>query len=74
MVDMSAKAVLEQALGMYGLSSLAEWAWSRYLETGSTDLVFLELRQQSAYKARFPAMAALAARGQAISEASYVEY
>ena len=74
MPDQSARAVLQAALDQYGLGSLAEWAWNRYLETGSTDQVFLELRQQSAYRQRFPAMEALSRSGRAISEASYIEY
>jgi len=72
--DVGAKAVLQTALDQYGLGSLADWAWKRYLETGSTDLVFLELKQQDAYKQRFPAMAELAKSGQAISEAAYINY
>jgi hypothetical protein len=66
--DESAKAVLQTALDDVGLGSLGGWAWQRYLDGASEAQIFLELRDQPAYKARFPYMDALRARGQAISE------
>lgn len=70
----SAAAIIANALRDYGLSDLGDWAWSQYLATGSMDQVFIDLRSQPAYKARFPAMEALARQGKAISEGEYVSY
>lgn len=72
--DADARSLITNALDQYGLGSLGDWAWNRYLQTGSTSQVFLELKDQQAYKDRFPAMADLAKSGQAISEAAYVNY
>lgn len=70
----SASSIIKATLDQYGLGSLGDWAWQKYLTVGNTDQVFLELRQQPQYTQRFPAMAALAAKGQAISEAQYISY
>ena len=72
--EADARTLITNALDQYGLGSLGTWAWNRYLETGSTAQVMLELRDQQAYKSRFPAMEALAKSGQAITEAAYVNY
>lgn len=64
------KAAFEQ----YGLGSLYPMIL-RYAEMGLTeDEIYLNLRSTPEYKARFPAMETLASRGQAISEAAYVDY
>lgn len=75
--DQSARATINAFMEQFGLpASLGEWAWSRYLELGegSEQQIMLELRQRPEYTARFPAMAALSAKGRAISESEYVQY
>lgn len=72
--DSSAKALIESALGQYGLSSLASWAWAKWQAGESIDQIMLELRDTPEYNARFPAMKTLAGQGHAISEAQYINY
>ncbi len=72
--DSSAKAVIDGALGQYGLSSLSSWAWTKWQNGESIDQIMLELRATPEYKTRFPAMDALAKSGHAISESSYIQY
>lgn len=72
--DSSAKAIIDGALGQYGLSTLSSWAWAKWQAGESIDQIMLELRATPEYKARFPAMETLAQRGQAISEAQYINY
>lgn len=64
------KALFQQ----YGLETL----WGKIVEYAqqdySADTIALLLRQTPEYKARFPAMDALAKKGRAISEAAYVDY
>lgn len=70
----SAKAIIQNALNQYGLGELGAWAWNKYLAGESTDQIMLELRDTDAYKARFPAMQALAKQGRAITEQQYIDY
>lgn len=64
------KAAFEQ----YGLASLYPMV-VKYAEMGMTeDEIYMNLRTTPEYKARFPAMEALSSRGQAISEAAYIDY
>lgn len=70
----SARAIIDGALGQYGLQSLSTWAWGKYLANESIDQIMLELRQTPEYKTRFPAMETLAQSGHAISEAQYIDY
>lgn len=72
--DASAKGIIGGFLGSYGLGSLADWAWGQWLKGESVDQIMLDLRSTPEYKARFPAMDALAKSGQAISETSYMQY
>jgi hypothetical protein len=72
--DSSARAIIDGALGQYGLSSLSNWAWSKWQGGESIDQIMLELRGTPEYKTRFPAMEALSQRGHAISEAQYINY
>jgi hypothetical protein len=47
----------------------------RFAQMGMTeDEIYMNLRNTPEYKARFPAMEALASRGRAISEAAYIDY
>lgn len=70
----SAKAQLLETLGLYGLSSLADFAWNEYINDIPTEQIMLDIRQTPEYKQRFPAMAELASKGQAISEGQYINY
>jgi hypothetical protein len=72
----SARAVLRKQMEEFGLGTLADWAWQRYLELGegSEDQIMLEMRQRPEYKQRFPAMDQLSKEGRAIPEAEYIAY
>lgn len=72
--DSSAKAIIDKALGDYGLASLSSWAWSKWQSGESIDQIMLELRDTPEYAKRFPAMKALSQSGRAISEAQYINY
>ena len=65
---------LQSAFSQYGLQSLfpkiQEFARRDLTEDG----VLLELRKTPEYKARFPAMEALAQKQRAITEAEYIEF
>lgn len=70
----SAKAVLSKTLGDYGLGSLGDFAWNEYLAGIPIEQIMLDIRQTLEYKTRFPAMADLAQKGHAMSEAEYIGY
>jgi hypothetical protein len=70
----SAKGQLASDLNAVGLGSLADWAWNQYLTGSPETQIFLDMRNQQAYKDRFPGMAELQSQGQAISEAQYINY
>jgi hypothetical protein len=72
--EQSAKALITSFLAQYGLESLGEWAWTQYQNGAPLEQIVLEMRNQPAYKARFPAMEALAQQGRAISEQQYIDY
>ena len=72
--DLSAKALISGFLSQAGLSSLADWAWCKYLDGVPVEQIMLDLRATPEYKTRFPAMAQLAAEGRAITEADYIGY
>lgn len=74
MADDGARGIIEGFLALYGLQSLAEWAWNLYLETGDIEQIKLALPQQQAFKDRFPAYDALAQQGRAISPDQYIAY
>lgn len=71
---MSARGIIEGTLARYGLGSLAEWAWNKYLQGDSVEEIMLEMRTTKTYKSRFPAMEQLASEGRAISEEEYMQY
>lgn len=71
--DQSAKAFLTGYLSQYGLGSLGDWAWQKYLNGEPVEQIMLEMRQTPEYKARFGAMDALAQKGHAISESEYID-
>lgn len=68
----SAKAILADTLGEYGLGSLADKAWNLYLNGEPIEQVMLEIRKTPEYQARFPGMAQLSKEGRAISETDYI--
>lgn len=72
--DPSAKAILMDTLGRYGLASLGDFAWREYLAGVPIEQILLDIRETPEYKKRFPAMWGLAADGRAMSEAEYINY
>lgn len=70
--DSSAKAIIDGALGQYGLQSLSSWAWSKWQAGETIDQIMLELRSTPEYQTRFPAMDTLSKAGHAISESEYI--
>lgn len=67
-----AKAIIDQILSSYGLSSLGDWAWNQYIHGHPVSQIMLDMRQTPEYQARFPGMADLAKKGMAISETDYI--
>lgn len=72
--DPSAKAAIDGALAAYGLSGLGTWAWNQYLAGVPVEQILLDIRETPEYQKRFPAMKTLAQRGEAITEAEYINY
>lgn len=72
--EASAKALLTRTLGEFGLETLGDWVWSKYLDGMSIDQIFLDMRDRPEYQARFPAIASLAAKGRAMTESEYIAY
>jgi hypothetical protein len=70
----SAKAIITQFLDQFGLGELGTWAWEQWLKGDEIDEIFLALREQPAYKERFPAMDQLSKEGRAITEQEYQFY
>jgi hypothetical protein len=67
-------AVLTSTFNEYNLGSLIP-VITRYAQQGYNEsAIGVLLRQTNEYKQRFPAMAALAAKGRAISESAYISY
>lgn len=77
-VPQSAHAIVTNFLAQYGLSSLANWAWSRYAQLGggsnALQQISVEMTQQPAFNKRFPAYKTLAERGEAMSPAEMINY
>lgn len=69
-----AQQIIRDALQTYGLESLNDWALTRLLAGDTPAVVLGALRDTPQYAARFPAMAELRRRGQAITEGQYVDY
>lgn len=65
-------AWLQELFNRAGLGSLATWYLQRVREGATDAQIAVEIYDQQAYRDRFPAMAALRSKGQAISEAEYV--
>jgi hypothetical protein len=72
MATVEVPAWLQDLFNKSGLGELASWYLDR-IRNGATDAqIVVEMYDQPAYKARFPAMAALRSRGQAITEGEYI--
>lgn len=69
----SARSIIYGFLDTYGLGNLASWAWEKVKAGEPIEQILLEMRDTSEYKARFPAMESLAQRGEALSEAQYID-
>lgn len=65
---------LQSMFNTYNLQSLYTKIEQFVREGYNADTVALMLRETEEYKQRFPAMQTLAAKGRAISEASYIQY
>lgn len=70
--DGSAKADIDLFLSEYGLSGLGAWAYDQLLNGVSYEQILLNMRDTPQYQTRFPAMAELAKKGRAVSEAEYI--
>lgn len=70
----SAKAAIGRMLSQIGLGALTEQVWSEHLSGVPDDDLVPSIRETPQYKARFPGMDALNARGEHIDEATYVQY
>lgn len=69
-----ARLVLRNYLAKYGLGELEEWAMEA-IKTGTPQAtVELELREQPAFKKRFPALEAMGKKNRAISIDAYVAF
>ena len=65
---------VQAVFSQYGLSSLNGLIEQYARQDMSAAAIEIALRQTQQYKARFPAMEALAAKGRAITEAEYIAY
>ena len=70
----SAMKSIESWFNDRGIYGLGEWAWQRLLDGASEPEIYLEVRDQPQYKARFPAMEELTSQGRAWSEDEYISY
>lgn len=71
---MNARAIMEAQMAAYGLGGLSAQIVSWITEGYESDAIMALVRQSSEYATRFPAMKALQAKGQAISESEYIAY
>lgn len=69
-----AKGIIDQWLSSIGLAGLGSWAWNRYKETGSIDLVKLEMEGRPEYKQRFAGRLQLRDRGVDMTEAEQLQW
>jgi hypothetical protein len=58
---------VRQMLDTYGLGGLAEWAWGRFQEGASLDMIMTEVYQRPEFRAVYPEYEVLAQRGRAVS-------
>lgn len=77
-VPQSGRAIVADFLAQFGLSELADWAWGQYKQLGggaaALNQIQIDMVNQSAFKARFPAYDELAKRGHAMSPAAMLSY
>jgi hypothetical protein len=70
----SAFEEIQSALDQYGLGSLASWAWGRFQEGASLDVIMQEVYQRPEFRATYPEYEVLAQRGRAYSVAELQAY
>ena len=70
----NARKVMEGQMAAYGLGALAGRITSWITEGYEADAIMAMVRQSPEYAERFPAMKALQARGQSMTEAEYIGY
>lgn len=70
-----AYATLKSTLDLYGLGSLADWAWGEIIAGKPDSQILLDLQQTAEFKQRFPAIdQRLKAGLPALSPAEYIAY
>lgn len=72
--DKTARGIIEAYLHGFGLDMLGDWAWKRFKQTGSIDLVKMEMESRPEYKQRFAARLALRDQGIQMTEAEQIAY
>lgn len=65
---------IRTALDQFGLGSLATWAWGRFQEGASLDVIMSEVYQRPEFRATYPEYEVLAQRGRAYSVAELQAY
>lgn len=70
----SAMSQIVNDFSSYGLGNLAQFIYNEITSGVPDQQILLDVRGTPEYKARFPAMAALAQKGQAITEGQYINY
>lgn len=74
-VGATAKAVIGQVLGDYGLTSLTTWAWTQITSGATSAQVLLNMQQTTQFKQRFPGIVQRQKAGlPPISPADYISY
>jgi hypothetical protein len=74
MPNQTAQGMIRAMLHEWGLDGLANWAWQRFKETNSMDVVKLEMEDRPEYKARFAGRLARVAQGFEMTEAEQLGY
>lgn len=72
--DKTAKGIITRMLHEWGLDALGNWAWLRFKQTGSVELLKMEMEERPEYKARFAGRLALRQQGIEMTEAEQIQY
>lgn len=72
--DVSATQTIQDLLATVGLKGLAMSTWTNYKAGDPASKLMNDIRATPEYSARFPGMAALVKKGEAINEASYIAH
>jgi len=74
MANQTAQGMIRAMLHEWGLDALANWAWTRFKQTDSIDLVKLEMEDRPEYRTRFAGRLARLAQGFEMTEAEQIAY